>query len=142
MEKFTRSDEHSVADIGLTAEGSTLSELFSAAAKGMFAIMLENRSGEIIDTRTIHLHSDTTESLLVDWLSELLYLFDGEGRVPVKLDIAVKRKPTPNIEATVSFRKFDRKREALGNEIKAVTYYKLRVTNENGRNLATVVFDL
>ncbi len=69
------------ADIGVRGVGKTLVEAFEQVALAMFEIMVETKDlqhGEpdIIDIRVINL-----EELLIEWLSELLYLKDVKGKM-------------------------------------------------------------
>ena len=69
--------EHT-ADIGFRAHGRTAAELFEAAAAAMVAIALEP---ETISPRTeypLTASGEDCESLLVNWLNEVLYWMDGE----------------------------------------------------------------
>jgi SHS2 domain-containing protein len=66
------------ADIGFRAFGGTVAELFENAALALISI-----GGEIEDVAACeehHLEATATdyESLLVAWLSEVLYWFDGK----------------------------------------------------------------
>ena len=69
--------EHT-ADIGFRATAATLPELFEAAAEALVAIVLN--PSEISPRETIELaaQGESNESLLVNWLSEVLYWLDGE----------------------------------------------------------------
>jgi SHS2 domain-containing protein len=69
--------EHT-ADIGFRATAATLPGLFEAAAEALVAIVL-NPAG-ISPQETIELTAQgvSNESLLVNWLSEILYRLDGE----------------------------------------------------------------
>ena len=64
------------ADVGIKAYGKTLSEAFENAAKGMFDIITDSSEIESIGQYNIELEAPDLEQLLVDWLSELLYLFE------------------------------------------------------------------
>src|ERR1039458_4035648 len=71
------------ADIGFRAFGGTLEELFANAAVAMISIACEI---EDVAPRTEYALSATGtdyESMLVNWLSEVLYWFDGKRR-PVR----------------------------------------------------------
>jgi SHS2 domain-containing protein len=143
MRKFEISDRHTTADIGLEIEGTSLAELFQAAAEGMFAIIL-GRPGlhEITTTREILLRTSSGEQLLVDWLSELIYLFDAEGLVPLDYHLTVAEEPEYAVCSRVDFRRYDAVTESAEHEIKAVTYYRLQLTRAGGAYHCHVVFDI
>jgi len=124
MEKYELIDH--TADVGLKAYGSNLSECFENAAKAMFDIITDNSEIENTGQYTIKLEADDSEQLLVDWLSELLYLNSAKNLVfgffKVNLENYNKK-----LTATVFGEKLDFSRHKAGAEIKAVTYHMLEV---------------
>ena len=65
------------ADIGLKAYGKTLSEAYENAAKGMFDIITDSSEIESVGQYDIRLEAPDLGQLLVDFLSELLFLNFG-----------------------------------------------------------------
>jgi len=144
MRRFVISDRFTVSDIGLDAEGETLSELFAAAMEGMFVIILgAGKTRQSENCFSIALTSGTLEQLLVDWLSELIYRFDAEGQIPIDchLDISSGDREF-SATGIVHFRAFKRGQESADHEIKAVTYHKLQIVESEGMFGCHVVFDL
>jgi SHS2 domain-containing protein len=144
MGKFVISDRFTTADIGLDLEADSLEGLFETGANGMFAIILgeQSRTTETVK-KTIKLESETIEQLLVDWLSELLYLFDTDDLIAqdYQIDLAAE-DDNAALRGKVDFRSYNRDMDAAEHEIKAVTYYKLKVEREGGVYRCHVVFDL
>ena len=62
------------ADVLIRAYGKTLAEAFEHAAKAMFDIITDNSEIESMGQYTIELEAPNVDQLLVDWLSELLFL--------------------------------------------------------------------
>jgi SHS2 domain-containing protein len=69
--------EHA-ADIGFRARAGSLPELFEGAAEALVAIALEIDSIEQRKSYPIEAEGDSIESLLVNWLSEVVYYLDGK----------------------------------------------------------------
>ncbi len=67
------------ADLGWRIRGATLEELFENAAAALVSTMVDRRTLRRTETREITLESADRESLLVDWLNHLLYLFDVDA---------------------------------------------------------------
>jgi SHS2 domain-containing protein len=67
--------EHT-ADVGILAEGASLGEVFEQAALGLADIMGIHApgGGEMLD---IEVEATDAGALLVDWLSEILWLHDS-----------------------------------------------------------------
>jgi len=121
------------ADVSIRAWGGDLDELFAAAAEGMFALMGAPRETGV--GRKVEVAAGDLETLLVDWLSELLYLSEVNGELYDSF--AVRVLPSWRLEAAIA----GGKGSASGDKVKAVTYHGLCVEHADGRYAATVVFD-
>ncbi|MDL5502078.1 MAG: archease, partial [Candidatus Methanoperedens sp.] len=67
--------EH-IADAKFRAFGLTLEEAFENSGLALFNVMIDTSSLKAREERNIELTSPDIKMLLVDWLSELLYLFE------------------------------------------------------------------
>lgn len=128
------------ADVGIKAYGKTISEAFENAAKGMFDIITDNSEIESIGQYDIELKSDNLEQLLVDFLSELLYLNSANNIVFGFFKVDIDQK-TNKLSAKVFGEKFDLSKHKVGTEIKAVTYHMLEVNNKKPFHVQ-VLFDI
>ena len=128
------------ADIGVKAYGKTLSKCFENAAKGMFDIITDNSEIENIGQYTIELKADDLEQLLVDWLSELLFLNSANNLVFGFFKINLDEKQI-SLSAKVFGEKYDISKHKMGAEIKAVTYHMLEVKNKKPYHVQ-VLFDI
>ena len=128
------------ADVGLKAYGKTLSEAFENAAKGMFDIITDSSEVESIGQYDIELEASNLEQLLVDWLSDLLYLNTARNLVFgfFKVDLDEKNN---KLNAIIFGERFDLSKHKIGTEIKAVTYHILEVKNKKPYH-AQVLFDI
>ena len=128
------------ADVGLRAAGGTLTELFVHMAQGLVELIAEDSRLESRTTRTISLTAADTESLLVAWLSELLFWFSTDRFLPVAypaLQIAGTK-----VTATVRGDRFDPARHVQGREVKAITRHAANVTQRQSEWLAEVIVDI
>ena len=117
------------ADVGIKAYGKTLPEAFESAAKGMFDIITDSSEIENIGQYDIQLQADNLEQLLVDFLSELLYLNSANNIVFGFFKVELDEKKN-KLSAKVFGEKFDISKHKIGTEIKAVTYHMLQVNNK------------
>jgi len=131
--------EHT-ADIGLQASGSTLAELFTHAALGLTALLIENGPVASREKRPMALEAGSVDELLVRWLKELLFWFATDRFLPG--GCAFERLTTTELRATVSGEPFDPARHASGTEIKGVTYHQLEVRQQDGGWQARVILDV
>jgi len=117
--------EHT-ADVGIKAYGKNLAECFENAAKGMFAIITDNSKIDSVGEYRIELKADSLEELLVDWLSELLFLNSAYNLVFGEFKVDLDEKKI-RLNARVFGEEYNRNKHGYGVEIKAVTYHMLRI---------------
>ena len=128
------------ADTGIKAYGKSISEAFENAAKGMFDIITDKSEIESIGEYEIRLKAQDLEQLLVDWLSELLFLNSAKNLVFGFFKVDVDEKNS-SLSAHVFGEKFNISKHKVGTEIKAVTYHILKVRNKRPYYVQ-VLFDI
>ncbi len=129
------------ADVGIVVRGKTLEEMFEKAAYAMFDIILNANKIQPAGKYKVSLSSPTLEDLLVDWLSELLYVFSTELFVMGKFEVKIlKHKNGYSLNATCWGEPYKRRKHGIKTEIKAVTYHELEINPEKG--YAKVLFDI
>ena len=124
------------ADLKVRSFGKNLTEVFINAALGMMNFLYEDLDN-IKTTReeTIEIHGDDQESLLVNWLAEILYLSNTNYRAYVKYEIIEfgENKIVAHTSSGPAQAKDD---------IKAVTFHELEIKQQNNMWVATVVYDI
>lgn len=130
--------EHT-ADIGIRAFGSTLQEAFENAALGMFSLMAELSTVEERESLRVEVEGEDRESLLVEWLNELIYVLETKNLLLKRFK--VEKLEETRLEAVAFGEPLDVQRHKLGEQIKATTYHMLKVTH-NQYWEAQVIFDV
>jgi SHS2 domain-containing protein len=126
------------SEIGLRAHAASLGDLFSCLCRAMISLTGAQADAEAESlTLEVDVSAVDVESLLVDWLNEVLYLHEVTGVVPQA--VAVHAITPRSIQATISGHAA---REPSELQIKAVTYHQLLVVQENGEWKAEVFFDI
>lgn len=128
------------ADVGVKAYGKTLSEAFENAARGMFNVIANNSEIENTGQYNIELQADDLEQLLVDWLSELLFLHSANNLVFGFFKVNLDEKNN-KLSATVFGEKISVSKHKIETEVKAVTYHMLSVKKTKPCNVQ-VLFDI
>jgi SHS2 domain-containing protein len=128
------------ADMGFEIEASDPAGLFKKAGKALIHIMFGAIHSKGADTVKISLIGNDLPDLMVRWLTEILYLFEGEHLVTT--DIIIDSLSSATIDATLTALPFDPLRYEILREIKAVTYHQIAVTQKEGVWKARVIFDL
>ena len=136
-----------IADLKIQTFGKTKEELFLNTLKAM----TESQKAEIKDKkaikRKVKLESGDLDNLLVDFLSEVLYL--SQTNKEVYNDIKFSKFSDTQLEGELSGNKI----ESFGEDIKAATYHGLKIDqprlasgeagkNKNGLYQATILFDI
>jgi len=128
--------EHT-ADRALRICGSDLQELLINAAAGMNSLLVQEFNEIILsEEKSVDLAAIDTESLLVEWLSELAYWAETELLVFHKIDF--HRVSPTHVKATIHGNRVVQ----LDTHIKAVTYHNLKIIQTDEGLIATVVFDV
>ncbi len=125
------------ADIGIEARGVTLANAFEQAATGLMSIIVELSSVGSGSVQTIELQAGDREQLLVKWLTEILYLYDGQQFVSKKFKIEVLTDTL--LKATIQGEPLNAERHQMLLDVKAITYHQLSI-EENDNNITLRVY--
>ena len=136
------SDKYSTADAGIIVTGRTVEELFCDAALGMTEILVDLEDLESGRQLTVELDADSMETLFFDWLSEIIYLKDAESFLLKKCVMEIKSGNRIILQASLSGDTIDPNRHTLKVDVKAVTFYRLKVEQVNDHWQGEAVFDL
>lgn len=125
------------ADVGIRAFGTNLTELFVNAAEGMFSLVANLDAVRPVGEVEIRLRADDIPTLLLRWLSELLYLHETQHFLFSSFDVSVS---DTTLRALARGETIDKTRHELKLAIKAVTRHRLAVDEQKG--VAEVIFDI
>jgi len=128
------------ADVGIIAYGADIKEIFSNAALALFSLITEPESIENKFHLDLELSSEDIESLLIEWLNELIYLFDVKHVLFNHFDIG---SLTDNdLKATCYGEHFDTEKHTMKVEVKAATYHMLKLDKSDDGFKAQVILDI
>ncbi len=127
------------ADVGIIAYGADIKQAFANAAKGLFSLITELNDVQEVLYRDIEVTAADEESLLVQWLNELIFQFDTENVIFKRFDISELNNT--RLKARSYGEKVDRSRHRLKTGVKAATYHMLRVNKGDGYRVQ-VLFDI
>ena len=128
------------ADLGLAITGANEGDLFSNAAFAVFDIITNLERVESREMRRIAVEGDDREDLLINFLREVLYLYNGEHWLLKKVRII--RISEKGLEAEALGEPFDDRKHEICKEIKAVTYHQTEVRQTHAGWTARVIFDV
>lgn len=128
------------ADIGFRARGRTLAELFGNCGHALVSIILDSSAIEPVQRVPLAAAGGDYESLLVNWLNEVLYAVDGRRMALGAFDIS--RLEETRIECLAWGEPRDPVRHPGRVVVKAVTYHQLKVARTAEGWLAEVYLDI
>jgi SHS2 domain-containing protein len=128
------------ADLGIDVFGETQADLFSHAALALFDLMVDAAGMPATQCREMVIEGADQADLFVNFLREILYLFNCEGLVLTACRVGQinDRKLT----AEISSGRYDAQTHRVKTEIKAVTYHQAAVVKTAEGWQGRVVFDV
>ncbi len=128
------------ADVGVIVYGVDIEQLFSNAALALFSLITEPESiGEQLQ-RHVEIVSEDNDSLLIEWLNELIYLFDAEHILFSRCDI--ENLSNTQIKATCYGEGFDPLKHKIKTGVKAATYHMLNINKGSHGYEVQIIFDV
>ncbi len=128
------------ADIGIMAYGADIKELFSNAALALFSLITEPESIERKFHLDLDVRSDNIDTLVIEWLNELIYLFDVKHILFNRFDI---RSLTNNrLKATCYGEHFNTVKHTIKVGVKAATYHMLKLDKNDDGFKVRVILDI
>jgi SHS2 domain-containing protein len=126
------------ADVKIHASAPTLETLFSETFKALMQVMYgtSRRGGT---TREIGIESTDNESLLADFLSEVLFLSEVEGLVFSDARIRINGF---SLVAEIEGEPFDPARHSGGTEVKGISYSGLDILHDANGYMLDIIFDV
>ena len=134
--------EHT-ADLKFQAFGKNLKHAFKNAAKAMFNSIVDIKTIQPKIEKKLEITSESLESLLFDWLSELLRIQDTDDLLFSEFTIQnLTRKDSKwYLRAKIKGKKLSKKHQPKA-QIKAMTYNELKIDKTSKGFTLTVVMDI
>jgi SHS2 domain-containing protein len=138
------------ADIGCEVSGRSREELLVNAVMAMLDILIDQPSGHRKNNaateaakwqeRIVTISGSGWEDLLINFLRESLYLFNGEGWII--RHCAIAQYNSKRMIVRMQGEPYSRKQHSIKAEIKAVTYSGLSIKKLKSGWRAKVIFDV
>ena len=126
------------ADIKIRVHAQTLEKLFSDTFKALMQVMYgKKRAGRI--PYEIKIESSDYESLLTDFLSEVLYVSEVESLVFSEARIRIHGF---SLTAELTGEPFDPVRHSGGSEVKGISYSGLAIAHNAKGFMLDIIFDV
>ena len=132
--------EHT-ADVGIEVKTSNLSKAFNEISQGFTEIVTGGNLPDKNEIRKISIESSELDSLLVRYISQLIYLFDTEAFLVSLSKLKIRKRLIYTLTGNVSGDIYDEVKHGYGVEVKAVSYHMLEV-QEGPPSKIRVILDL
>ena len=138
------------ADIGFHAYGRSLEEAYENAGLAMFNVVTDIDKVKKSESREFEIASEDLVSLLYDYLEELLFLQDTEFLFFSGFEINIKKVAGDESSDLENYRlaciaygeEIDWDIHTHRSEVKAITFHKMCVKEENGIFRLRAILDL
>ncbi len=124
--KLRRITEHT-ADAGIEVEADSLSEAFHEVSLAFTEIVTGGGLPKSKRSYDIELESTELDSLLVKFISDLIFLFDTDDFLSCSAKIEIKSDSVFILKGRLSGDTYNQSEHGYGVEIKAVSYHLIEV---------------
>ncbi len=124
------------ADLKIKVYGSSLTEVFENSVLAVSEYLSPDKAVESRKLKTVQVQGQDQESLLYNFLEELLYLIDAEGFIAAKAEVTLRGN---NLMAEISG---DEASKYELKQIKAPTYAEMEIKKEGNGWTAVFVLDV
>lgn len=132
------------ADLGLRAWAANLPDLFAECGKALTDVIVDIDTINPADIHSADIMAEDIEGLLFNWMSEILYLFDGEKKIFCQFAITGHRTAggTEYLQAEMRGERYDPERHQIKTYVKAVTFHQLSIKHGEGGYVAEIYLDI
>ena len=132
--------EHT-ADVGIEIKSSNLTKAFEEVSLSFSEIITGGNLPEASISKDFFLKSDNVDSLLVDFLSHLIVLFDTDDFLVGSANLKLSKKNNFQLAGKLVGETYNQDKHGYGVEIKAISYHQLLVDEGPPAHLR-VILDL
>ncbi|MEM5773207.1 MAG: archease [Candidatus Aenigmatarchaeota archaeon] len=125
MKKF-RFVDITTSDVAFEAYGKSLNELFANAALAMFEVIINTKQIKPKEERKVEAEGEDLQSLMFNWLNELLVFVDSENLAFSQFDVEIDEKNL-KLKAVCKGEAIDRSKHETRTHVKACTYHKMEI---------------
>jgi SHS2 domain-containing protein len=129
------------ADVAFIAYGKDLNELFANSALAMFEVMINTKQIEEKVEEFVSVDGYDLESLMFNWLNELLYISDSKNLAFSKFEVKVDDRNF-KLEAICKGEEINPEKHETRTVVKAATYHQMKIWQEDNIWKAQVILDI
>ncbi len=144
MKKYEYLEDEATADAAFLAYGKNLENVFENSALAIIELMIDTKNVRVQEVRNVKKEAEDLKSLLYDFLEEIIYFHDAEELVFKKVEVKKVYEEDDKffIEAVFKGEVFNPDKHEAGSNIKAVTYFGMKIEKKNDNWTAKITLDL
>jgi SHS2 domain-containing protein len=132
------------ADLGIRVTGASAADLFKKCALAVMNLLFDTtiRASDknVKETVPFFITGQDWEDLMVNFMREILFLWNGQARVLV--DLVIKSIQAHEIDFSAIVTKNEFLEREPKREIKAVTYHQIEVRQTDALWVSRIIFDI
>lgn len=128
------------SELAVKILGNSQADLFANSAFALFDVMTDIERIEVKDRLPLEVEGVDRDDLMVNWMRELLYLYQGSGYVLKEFHIREAKDTV--VKAEVCGEKIDPDRHEIKKEIAAVAYHQSRMQKTGDQWTAQLIFEI
>jgi SHS2 domain-containing protein len=127
------------SELAVRVTGNSQSDLFANSAFALFDVMTEIEAIEIQERLPLEVEGTDRDDLMINWMRELLYLYQGSGYLLKEFQIHEVKDTM--VKAEVCGEKINPDRHEIKQEIAAVAYQHGRIEKTGNQWIAQLIFE-
>ena len=128
------------SELAVKVTGGSQADLFANSAFALFDVISDVEKIEIKERLLLEVEGADRDDLLVNWMRELLYLYQGSGYL--LKEFVIREVKDTSLKAEVCGEKVDPDRHEIKQEIAAVAYHQSRMTKTGNQWTAQLIFEV
>lgn len=128
------------SELAVRVVGNSQADLFANSAFALFDVMTDLEKIEVKERLPLEVEGADRDDLMVNWMRELLYLYQGSGYLLKEFQIREVKDTL--VKADVCGEKIDPDRHDMKKEIAAVAYHQSRMEKTGNQWTAQLIFEV
>jgi SHS2 domain-containing protein len=128
------------SELAVKVLGNSQVNLFANSAFALFDVMTEVDKIDIKERMPLEVEGTDRDDLLVNWMRELLYLYQGSGYL--LREFHIREAKDTLVKAEVCGEKIDPDRHEIKREIVGVAYHQSRMQKTGDQWTAQLIFEI
>jgi SHS2 domain-containing protein len=128
------------SDLSIRVQGKSQAELLTNSASALFDLMTDLEKVQVRENLPLEVEGVDRDDLIVNWIRELLYLFQGSGYLLREFKIQEARDDY--VRAEVSGEKYHPDSHEIRREIRSLIYQQCRMEKTGDQWLARLSFEV